>query len=197
MVQRRSALGENTKVQILSNELVRRMGNTDVRLGNKVMTKVIDQFGKKLLTSGYTLSQSRKITLSGIRGWERKLKRAEGKIRSLFRTSEESMKGRIRKKAVGKTTWYNKRKKNNDKEDKRDRTEESTTRKHHNHHQPSTDKERTEYNHDDSHQKGRGAKKTAAVLFIENTKEGKLNQNIREVLESLEGMQGYKIKVVD
>ena len=197
MVQKRSALGENTKVQILSNELVRRMGNTDVRLGNKVMTKVIDQFGKKLLTSGYTLSQSRKIALSGIRGWERKLKRAEGKIRSLFRTSEESMKGRIRKKAVGKTTWYKKRKKDNIKEDKRNRTEESTTRKHHNHHQPSTDKERTEYNHDDSHQEGRGAKKTAAVLFIENTKEGKLAQNIREVLERLEGMLGYKIKVVE
>lgn len=142
MVQRRSALGENTKVQILSNELVRRMGNTDVRQGNMVMASVVDQFGKKLLTSGSTLPQTMKIALSGIRGWERKMRRLEGKISSLFRNSEESMKGRIRKKAVGKMTWY-KKKKNSNKEDKLNRTKKSTTMTQHNHQQPSKDNERT------------------------------------------------------
>ena len=76
MVQKRSALCENSKSQILSNELMRRMSNTDVRQTDKVMGEVIDQFGKKLLTSGYTYKQTRRIVLNGIRGWERKLSRS-------------------------------------------------------------------------------------------------------------------------
>ena len=55
MVQKRSALNENSKQQILANDLIRRMGNTDERQGKDVIGDVVDQFAKKILTSGYNL----------------------------------------------------------------------------------------------------------------------------------------------
>ena len=58
-VQRRSALEENSKMQILSNDLVRRLASTDGRQGRKVTGAVIDQYAQKLLTSGYTMIQTR------------------------------------------------------------------------------------------------------------------------------------------
>ena len=54
MVMKRSALEENTKIQILSNDLVRRLGNTDQRQDDNVRRDVVDQFAKKIITSGYS-----------------------------------------------------------------------------------------------------------------------------------------------
>ena len=95
MVQRRSALEENSKNQILANDLVRRLGNNDVRQERKVVERVVDKFSKKLLTSGYSETQSRRIVINGIRGWEKRLMRSKAEKRNLFRTSKESMSGRI------------------------------------------------------------------------------------------------------
>ena len=78
VVQRRSALDENSKVQIPSNDLMR-------RLGGAVKRRVVDQFSQKLLTSGYSITQSRRLILNGIRGWERKRRRAKGR---LFKTAK-------------------------------------------------------------------------------------------------------------
>ena len=68
MVPKRSALNENSKVQILANDLIRRLSHTDVRQDQKTTEEVIDQFGRKVLTSGYSLHQTRKIIIDGIRG---------------------------------------------------------------------------------------------------------------------------------
>ena len=68
---------ENSRNQILANELVRRLGNTDTRQSSALMGEVVDQFSKKILTSGYNLKQVRKISINGIRGWERKLEKSK------------------------------------------------------------------------------------------------------------------------
>ena len=52
VLMKRSALEENAKVQILSNELARRLGNTDERQDRKTVGEVVDKFCQKLLTSG-------------------------------------------------------------------------------------------------------------------------------------------------
>ena len=51
----------------------------------------------------------KRIALNGIKGWESRKDRAKKK--RLFRTSQESMSGRIWKKTVGKTNWFRSRKK--------------------------------------------------------------------------------------
>ena len=71
----------------------------------------MDQFGRKILSSGYTLHQARKIVLDGIRGWERKKLRMMKDTGKLFRTSRESLRLRTKRKLLGKTSWYKGKKK--------------------------------------------------------------------------------------
>ena len=111
MVQKRSAMGENSKVQILANEMMRRLGNTDQRQGKNINKEVVDGFAKKLLTSGYDRNQTRRIIISGIRGWERRMARAKAEGRKTHRKAVQSAPGRIKKKILGKTEWFKKKKK--------------------------------------------------------------------------------------
>ena len=182
MVPKRSALNENSKLQILANDLIRRLSHTDLRQDRRTTCEVIDQFGKKVLTSGYSIHQTKKIVLAGIRGWDRKVKRMkqdnDGKI---FRTNRESVKMRTRKKILGKTHWYKSKKdKRGVKEDKglEDKQQGKVRTKKY----KSEDKKELE---------------TAAVLFVDNTKEGGLARNLREVLGRLEDILGYRVKVVE
>ena len=114
MVPKRSALNENSKVQILANDLMRRLSHTDVRQDQKTTGKIIDQFGRKVLTSGYSLHQTRKIMIDGIRGWNRKKARMLKDSGKLFRTNRESLNLRVKKKTIGKTTWFKSKKKKKD-----------------------------------------------------------------------------------
>ena len=72
----------------------------------KQLITVVDQFGVKILTSGYSLSQTRRIALNGIRGWEKRKSLAMKERNKLFRTGKESRPQRIKKKTVGRTTWF-------------------------------------------------------------------------------------------
>ena len=46
------------------------------------------------------------IVLNGIRGWEMRRTKVRTLGKGLFRTSKESMAGRIKKRTIGNTTWY-------------------------------------------------------------------------------------------
>ena len=48
-VQRTSAMEENSKIQTVSNDLVRRLGNTRESMGVVEMCRVVDQYGQKLV----------------------------------------------------------------------------------------------------------------------------------------------------
>ena len=175
MMQKRSSLDENSKIQILSNDLERRLAHTDDRQDRRAIAEVVDKFGKKLLSSGYSLKQVRTIAMNGIRGWERRRTRAREEGRSLFKTSQQSMTGRVKKKTIGKTSWFKQRRVNAKK------TETSGDAK-----KPGNPGERSvKYkeprlieNKDKkenkestaSTTKPRGEVETAAVLFIEGTK---------------------------
>ena len=158
MVQKRSALDENSKTQILANELMRRLGNIDQREEDKVKGEVVDQFGVKIFTSGYSLSQTRRIALNEVRGWERKAERAKKDGRQLYRTAEDSLQGRIKKKTVGKTSWYKKRK-NKDK-DERQGAGAGTEKQDQNRRRGGKKRKQEESDND---------LEVAAVLFVENT----------------------------
>ena len=179
MVQKRSAMGENEKVQILSNDMVRRLASTDPRQENSTRVKVVDQFARKILTSGYSLQQTRRIILGGIRGWRRRLERAKEESRSLYRKASSCQESRLRKKTLGKSTWFRKRKKKGDQAAAQDRG-----------------------------RKGRGGKPgvgrdddkqlpTRSVLFVENSKDGELARRLRGVVERIQHILRFRIKVVE
>ena len=130
---------------------------------------------------------SRRIILNGVRGWESKRRRAKGR---LFRTAKESKQGRIVKKTIGKTSWFRKPRMRGDKDEdsqedilmmKKRGGEEATAKK-------------TEY---EKPKKTGEEHRIAAVLFVHNTREGLLAKKLREVVERIKNILGYKIKIVE
>ena len=100
-IRKSTAMSENPKVQSLSNDLVRRLLNTKGDLPSEVRSKIVDDYGIKLLTSGYNLEQARRVLLNGVKGYvaKRKRRRGNGRIR-IHNTAQESRNGRIKKNFV-------------------------------------------------------------------------------------------------
>ena len=89
-VQLKSAMAENPKQQILSNDLIRRLLNTSEELGVGARCTVVDQYNQKLLNSGFRREQTRKILLNSIKGYEAKKQRRATEGRSLRSTAQGS-----------------------------------------------------------------------------------------------------------
>ena len=198
MVPKRSALNENSKVQILANDLIRRLSHADVRQDQKTTGEVVDQFGRKVLTSGYSLHQTRKIMIDGIRGWNRKKTRMLKDNSRLFRTNKESLKLRIKKKILGKTSWFKAKKKDN-KENRISQGDNKEVRKYQEDSRrgKTTGGEELKSTAKDNNKKRKKEVKTTAVIFVDNTKDGELARKMRDVIERLEDILGYRIKVVE
>ena len=105
-VQKATAMNENSKQQVVSNDLIRRLLNTSQNMGATEFRKVVDQYGHKLLNSGYDLNQTRKILIAGIKGYEEKIIRCGQENRKLRRTAKESQGARTRRQLLSKTTWF-------------------------------------------------------------------------------------------
>ena len=91
--------------------MVRRLLNTKEELPASYRGEVIDHYGVKLRTSGYSLEVTRRILSNGMKGYLAKVRRRRKMGSRLHRTAMESAKDRMRKKLVGKSTWYRGRRK--------------------------------------------------------------------------------------
>ena len=78
VIRKESALAENQKIQILAQELVRRLFNTREDLPSSFRSRVINDYAQKVLNSGYGHDQTKRIILAGIRGYFGKVKRRRG-----------------------------------------------------------------------------------------------------------------------
>jgi hypothetical protein len=70
MMMRRSAQGEHQKMDILSNELVRRLSNVCSGVDFKEIIDLIDHYSKQLKNSGYGWAQAKEIVTCGLKGFE-------------------------------------------------------------------------------------------------------------------------------
>ena len=105
VVMERSAMGSKQKMEILSNEVVRRLTNVDhERLGVEEQRIVLEQMTQELKNSGYKIEQARDIIISGFRGWKRRIERR--KVTGLYRAAKDTLEAREKKKLVEKETWY-------------------------------------------------------------------------------------------
>ena len=172
-IQKRSAMEQNTKVGILANEVVRRMLNIGGEMVGNERKEVLDKFAVKLLTSGFQTEQTRRILLSGVRGYEAKVKRREAEGILLYRTSEESIGSRDKKKLLGKSTWF----KGGGK-----RTCSSV---------PGGVKRGVK------RKRMEEVSRTRSVLFVEHTPGGELAKRLREQLLRMETLMGFHIKVIE
>ena len=93
-IHKKSAMGENIKSQILSQDLIRRLLNTSEDLSKEYREHVVDEYGKKILNSGYTREQAIRILVNSIKGYENKRRRRIKEGRRLRTTAKESRSGR-------------------------------------------------------------------------------------------------------
>ena len=112
VIRRESALSENQKIQILSQDLIRRMLNTKEDLAVEYKTRIIEDYSQKIINSGYSRDQVKRIILGGIKGYFGKIRRRRRMYnrRRVHMTARETGGTRWRKKLLGKTTWYRSRK---------------------------------------------------------------------------------------
>ena len=61
-------MDDNSKMNILANDMRRRLLNTDEGLEEAVRGAVVDQYAVKLMRSGYGKEQTRKIIKNWIKG---------------------------------------------------------------------------------------------------------------------------------
>ena len=176
-VDKRTALGENQKVTILTQEVVRRLGNTIEGLPKKDYITIIDRFSQKLVNSGYSADQTRRMVVAGIKGWGGKVLRCKEEGRRLRRTAGNSLGQRLKTKLVGKTSWFRKRGMV-----KKDWYGASSKKK--------------------TGQR-KGSKTTTppsvprSVLFVDQTPGGELATRLRELLARIEPKIGFTAKVVE
>ena len=174
-IRRNTAMAENAKMQSLSNDLIRRLLNCKEGLHSSYRAKVIDDYGRKLRTSGYELEQTRRILLNGMKGYQSKAVRRKKEGGRIHRTAQESSSGRWRKKLIGKNSWF-KGSKKDDEGGAEKRVGRAENRK-----GAETNKQL----------------KTRAVLFVEQSPGGELAKQVRTKLQEMEPMLGFRLRVVE
>ena len=177
-LNKRTAMGENQKITILTQEVVRRLGNTMEGMKREEYEDIIDMFSQKLINSGYQEDQVRRIVVSGIKGWGSKVARCKAEGKRVRRTAKDSLEQRSRTKLLGSATWFKKRGSPANRKD-------------------TLGKKRSRINRG-----GKGAGNTIAsaprsVLFVEQTPGGELASRLKELFRRLEPTLGFWLKVVE
>ena len=101
----------SSKIHILAQDLVRRLLNTKENLPSTYKGKIVDGYAQKILNGDYSRDQTRRIIVAGLKGYHAKLRRMRerGQVR-IHLTAEESRGARLRKKLLGKCSWFRDRK---------------------------------------------------------------------------------------
>ena len=184
-IMERSAMGEQQRYAILSNELIRRLSNIHGKIGIEERLKVVDKFTQQLKTSGYTRQQCRQAVISGLLGYKRKVSRRTCSGGSMYRSAASTMGVRVRKKLLQKTSWYKDRKNSMEDDSVDDRVIKDELRKNKNGRLRDVRKGCVK------------ASTVKSVMFVPYTHGSKLAKKLREAEQTLESQTGWRIKIVE
>ena len=174
-IMERSALSENMKTASLSQEVIRRMLNMSEEIPQEERNEVLEKFISKMETSGYSQEKIKNIVISGLKGYETKLKRARIEKRGIHRDGKSNLGARTRKKLMAKTTRYKKRK-------NQEKREASPSRKN----VRSQASARIE-----------SEKPPTAVVFVPRAPNGALAVQLRQLELEMQKLSNIKIKIVE
>ena len=191
-----SAMASQQKFSILSNELMRRLGNIDHLVEHEEKMEIIEKFVREMKNSGYERKAAREAVISGLRGLKRRREKKRGNGQNFYRTSKETLPERMRRKLMESTTWY--REGNTDEiGEEREFTEEVWEGNTGGGMKRGKRKSGIKGGKV-TKPKGRGNNNSAkAVMFIPFTKGSHLAKRMRETEIVMEQMSGYKLKIVE
>merc|ERR1711942_54357 len=103
----RSAMSNHQKYQILANELTRRLSNImDEVVEKEEILEKIEQFSQELRNSGYSQNQAKEIVSSGVRGWQKRIRKRKRDDQNFYRSAKDTLEERVMKDLVERETWY-------------------------------------------------------------------------------------------
>ena len=108
VIMARSGMGTQQKIQILANELTRRLSNVNTRISEntKEKTRIIEQYTKELKNSEYPARTAKEIIKSGIRGYKTRLTRRTASGQEFYRAAHRTINTRVKKKLLSRENWY-------------------------------------------------------------------------------------------
>ena len=169
-IMKSSAMSEKSKIQILSQDLIRRMQNTCQTIPQSERNKIVDSYTDRLVRSGYSQSQVREIIVSGLMGYENKVTRAKRDNIPLHRPAAATLKNRLHKKLTQKQNWYKGKKKSNSQS------------------KQTTKKSKTE---------PKSAPPIVSVMFVQYTPHSQLLQQMRQMESKITAVTGDRVKLVE
>ena len=106
VIHQRSAMPQKVKRACLTNEVIRILRNTSSELPNEVKKFFVSDFSHRMRASGYPESFRREIILSGIKGFEKQVKRDVNGECPLHRPKGYQRDKRDNEKALKRRAWY-------------------------------------------------------------------------------------------
>ena len=189
-IMKTSAMGENSKIQSLANDTIRRMKNVTERLDQQERNNVVDDYARKLLQSGYGKDTVKKVIKSGLQGYEKIRKKSKEGTGRIHRNAKYSLPSRYKKKLIGKSTWFLAKKKELD--GLTDTPSKLTPARSRSRPPPEGRKNDTT-----TAQPNCSTNTTVTVLFIPYTVNGILAKKLREAELELFPICNNKVKIVE
>ena len=107
VIMAKSAMSQQQKLQILANDLTRRIYNINKEgVALSEYREVIEVFTQEMCNSGYCVKQACEAVVSGVRGWRSRLRRRERAGQEVYRPAVATVTIRGRKRLMGRETWY-------------------------------------------------------------------------------------------
>ena len=178
------------------------MSNTSERLSVKERIDVVNEYTDKLAQSGYQKVQVRRIIMAGLKGYEKALERDMSGRGSLHRSAEEGASSRIKKKLLGKSSWFknnsSKRDGSGDLQKTPNGRRKTANREHHSRAKKNLAVATVDgLCHTQASPALPNNDKVTTVLFVPQTPGGILAERLRQAEKQLGGLIGDKIKMVE
>ena len=202
VIMKRSAISDNSRYNILSNELVRRLSNMSKEgTTQEEKIEVVENYIQQCKTSGYNRHETREGVISGIKGWKRKHMRRERDQIDFYRGAKSTLAGRVRKKLTEKTSWYKKKRKRDDEEEEEERKPEERSpakRMRKGGEQMTKDKKKEiERETEKTANMEEEDQSAIGVLFVPFTEGAELAKRVRKYETAAKESSGWFLKVVE
>ena len=202
VIMKRSAISDNSRYNILSNELVRRLSNMNKEgTTQEEKIEVVENYIQQCKTSGYNRHETREGVISGIKGWKRKHMRRERDQIDFYRGAKSTLAGRVRKKLTEKTSWYKKKRKRDDEEEEEERKPEERSpakRMRKGGEQMTKDKKKEiERETEKTANMEEEDQSVISVLFVPFTEGAELAKRVRNYETAAKESSGWFLKVVE
>ena len=185
-LQAETALNHNSMMKSLANEVERRMDMISSTVPALERVAVINTFSQKLINSGHKLKTVRDIICNGLKGYKRKVARCLKNGSPIHRSATQSAKSRRTKKLLAKSNWFR-----SEQEDVNELEREFRDARENRQPPPGVSA------HVQSSKKTIAKLRTSTVMFVEFSKGGGLQKRMKEVLDRLAPMLGFRVRVTE